>query len=318
MPFCGPDDHSEHLGIDLSQERWACWRNPQHRGKSPIRLVAALINCTFEQAADLTGKQRYIPSDFGNKVLAALAPATIKKEKERSLTLPKEFKTFRDVPSAQPFLRYLEGRGFGRRFILSKFSQSYGMYYAVRGPYRYRVIFTIEINGKLLCWTGRAINDARLRYKALSDDPEKAQAEGYDPAVARTVDLLLWYDDLVHSDAHTLVLCEGPFDALKVRFLGQGKGVVASCFFTAAPSEAQIALLCGVADRFKRRIILLDQGTLPVALHSRGRMAGIDAEVVVLPIGIKDPGDLTNLGCLNLDRISPRRISSASAGFSVK
>lgn len=294
-PFCGADDKSEHMGIDLHHERWGCWRSADHRGGSPVRLVAALAQCSLDQAYEITGKQRFIPEDYHARALELLSPKE-KRIERKPLALPAEFKRFAMCATARPFISYLENerRGaFQRRDIL-RFTEDFGIYYAMRGPYRYRVIFTIVVNGKLQCWTGRTINPNQLRYKALSTDADKAKQEGSEPALAATADLLLWYDDLMKEDADTIVLCEGPFDALKVRLLGRERGITATCFFTMNSTESQASLLYDLLPRFKRRLLLLDQGTIPNALKLRKKLIGLDVEIAQLPPLIKDPALLTN------------------------
>ena len=44
-PFCGDEDPSEHLGIQLSTGYWGCWRNSSHRGRRPHRLIMRLLGC---------------------------------------------------------------------------------------------------------------------------------------------------------------------------------------------------------------------------------------------------------------------------------
>lgn len=298
-PFCGHDDPSEHMGIDLHNVRWGCLRRSDHRGGKPERLVAALANCSLDQAFSITGNQRYIPDDFHAKIQGALKPPPDISERD-GLELPAEFKKFADVPSARPFIRYLEddSRGGFKRSDIMRFTRDFDIYYAKQGGYRYRIIFTIWLNGKLCCWTGRAIFPTKLRYRALSIDKDKAACDGHLPALAATADLLLWYDDLMQSEANTIVLCEGPFDALKVRLLGERRGITATCFFTMNSSRQQVALLSGLLPRFKRRLLLLDQGTLVNALAVQGALSGLGIEIAQLPPGIKDPALLHDLAFL--------------------
>lgn len=289
-PWCGADDPSEHLGINLRNGAFSCWRDRQHHG-GVVRLIAKLDNCSIEQAEQIAGRQfKYLPEDMLSEVRQLLEPTASAERK--GLELPKEFKRFADVPSAQPFIRYLEDRGFARRDIL-RFSD-YGIYYARRGPYRYRVIFTIVENKKLCCWTGRAIFPTELRYRALSVDPEKAARDGHEPALAATADLLLWYDELRVSKADTLLLCEGPMDALKMRLLGKQLGIVATCFFTSGFGPRQAGLLYRLLPRFRRRLMLLDQGTMAVALGLQAQLAGLGVEVLQLPPKVKDPGEIND------------------------
>src|SRR5688572_2948962 len=49
-PWCAGDDPSHHLGINLTKAAYGCLRNPEHRGKRPAGLIAALLGCSFSQA----------------------------------------------------------------------------------------------------------------------------------------------------------------------------------------------------------------------------------------------------------------------------
>src|SRR3990167_1829573 len=52
-PWCGDDDPSQHLGIHLQHGYWNCWRNQNHRGRKPHRLIMRLIGCDYEAAEDI-------------------------------------------------------------------------------------------------------------------------------------------------------------------------------------------------------------------------------------------------------------------------
>lgn len=292
-PFC-PDDPSHHMGISLEGKGWRCWRNPQeHRGRSPVRLVQALIGCTIERAREICGATVDYPND-----LAGYVRVQLEKPEERKrppLTMPPEFKRFKDGRvSGRPYMRYLiDERGFSTGDI-ERMDAWYGLRYCTQGRFRGRIIFPVFYRGDLVTWTGRAILPSdQIRYLTLSDDEETARRNGLPVAVGPITDYLLYYDELVETDCDTLYLTEGPFDAAKVTMLGRGIGAIATCFFTAAPTALQGYLLKELAPRFRRVILLLDRGTTKMAMLVRGLMAGSDLLVQHLPDGVKDPGELT-------------------------
>lgn len=296
-PFCGTQDPSQHMSVSLSGRGWKCWRQPTHRGKNPARLVAALAHVDRATADRIVGNAVYIPSDFMRRMKEALVvdkmPAA---KKSIGLELPREFKPFTGLPSSKPFVRYLvQDRGFSQKQVAT-FTQRYGLRYCARGTYRGRVIFPVYYRGRLVSWTGRTIYaDEVLRYRALSSDGEKAEKEGYKPAIGSISHYLLWYDELMATDADTLVLCEGPFDALKISVLGRSRGVVATCFFTAAPTNQQLLLLGDLLPRFKRRVMILDQaGTFATGVKITNALSDafstLDIITYRLPPTLKDPG----------------------------
>lgn len=289
-PFCGTEDEGMHMSVALSGRGWRCFRRQDHRGMHPARLLAALLQCSMDQARRLVGDSVHIPEDFLGAVEAALSPAPT--ERPKPLQMPENFLTIEQRPSARPYIRYLmQDRGFALPQI-ERLTSRYGLRYALRGPYGGRIIFPVRSGPDLCSWTGRTIGNSTLRYKSLSPDPEKAADEGLDPAMGPISDYLLFHNLILKSDADTLYIVEGPFDALKVCVLGRPRGAIATCCFTSSPSPAQINELYGLFPRFKRKVLLLDAGTIATSLRTAALFAGSGLEVGQLPRGFKDPGDL--------------------------
>lgn len=293
-PWCGPDDPSEHLSVSIEGKGFRCWRHPDHRGKNPARLVRALLRCSMDKAREIVGHSVYIPESIGDRVQALFAKQS--DETYDAIRMPAEFKPFAAKPSGRPYERYLRDRGFTLPQI-DRFTKRYGIRYCVDGPFAGRIIFPVMFDGELVSWTGRSISPrATLRYKALTPDAESAAEIGYKPALGAISHYLLWYDQLERSGGDLLVLCEGPFDALKVDVLGRAHGIRATCFFTAAPTEAQMDLLHSLARRYDRTMLLLDQGTVGLGMRVSRQLAALGIESTWLPPGFKDPGELDKTG----------------------
>jgi len=284
-PMCGSEDPSTHMTINLAGKGWRCYRNDAHRGVRPARLVQQLLNIPLPQAMAIVGQSVFIPEDFIGAVMAKLRPAA--KTALPEVRWPREFKPLSDeLHSSRLFVRYMmEERGYSRQQV-NRMNRYHGMAYATQGEYRGRIILPVYYSGKLISWTARSIYpDQELRYKTLSPEDED------NPAAGPISDYLLWYDNLLDG-GDVLVLCEGPLDALKVRTLGRGQSVYATCCFTASPSEGQIEMLHDVAPLFKRRVILLDRGTLAATLKVAAELAALRFEALSLPRRFKDPGEL--------------------------
>lgn len=297
-PFCGTADPSEHMSIAIDGSGWRCFRNPgAHSGKNPIRLIRALIGCSYDEAFRIVGAPRPLPNDPAMVVKSQLVkPIQIPHHK---LSLPSEFKPFADLPSARLFINYLIKRGFTMKQIM-RFTDRYNLRYCTRGSYKGRIIFPIEYRNELVGWTGRTVYPSEtLRYKTLSPNLGKQNSDGYPSAIGANTNYLLWYDQLLISAANTICICEGPFDALRLRVLGRSQGIEATCLFTSTPSEQQIELLHDLLPRFKHRVILLDQGTLPIALRLANELAGLGVQIGRLPTSRKDPGELRDVAELN-------------------
>lgn len=289
-PFC-IDDPSEHLSISLEGKGWRCWRNPQqHSGKSPTRLIAALISSSFERAKEIAGEDRsLIPNDFLGKVMSLVETKEEKRETDRSLKMPIEFKPIRNSISMLPCINYLRDRNLDDIEIF-RLTKRYDLRYCKHGAFKARIIFPVYHKKKLVSFTGRSvIADAKIRYKTLTTDLEKAREMGVQPAVGPINDYLLFYDDLMKSSARTLVIVEGPFDALLMNILGRKLGIVATCIFTNTPTQAQIDLFHELMPRFERRCILLDNDMYAQALRLRSELTSLGVEQISLPRGVKDP-----------------------------
>lgn len=291
-PFCGSEDQSHHLGISLNGQGWGCWRRPDHRGKSPIRLVRALIGCSVEQARRIVGGSTFIPDDFLAQVQSAVGREDGEAPSVGSLEMPPEFRPFKDLPSARLFVNYLRQRNFTDKQIFN-LTTDYGLRYCTQGPYKGRVIFPVRFEKRLVCWTGRTVYPSvTIRYKTLSDDPEKAALDGMSPAIAPLNHFLLWYDDLLHADADTIYLVEGPFDALKVRVLGRREGITATCLFTAHETQEQAALLHELLPRFRNKFVMLDRAMFVGSVRIASSLVGLGVSPKMLPDRVKDPGEL--------------------------
>jgi hypothetical protein len=275
-PWCDDQGHP-NLSINLQGKGWYCWANPtEHRG-STARLLVALTGMPFDAARLLTGDSsvRDIRVDLLTQARELLAPRAEITAPE--LQLPAEFRPFDLSPAAAPFVAYLQRRGFTRARI-ARFTADYGLYYARSGRWRYRIVFTVVQEARLCTWTGRSISaEIDLRYLAA----------GADDGAVPTTHTLPWFDQL--TGGHRLVLCEGPFDSLKLWELG----APATCCFTAAPSPQQIDLLREVLPRYRRCVLLLDRGTVATALTARRAMIGLPVEVVTLRTR-KDPAEIAN------------------------
>jgi hypothetical protein len=297
-PFCGVADTGYNMSISLIDRGWYCWKNPdRHRGKAPHRLIQALIGCSYLDAeAIVNSGPRFVPNDGDllDRLHAMFAePQTVPVAQRHILALPTEFQTIEDVGKGRMFVSYLEKRGFDYTDIprlVNKYrlrccvSESF-----MKGAYHNRLIFLIELDGELVSWTGRHIGNSRLRYNSLSTEADP-------PASLTLKNTILWYDYLRQVDKGTLVICEGPFDALKVNYLGNPQGVYATCIFGSSISETQIDLLESLSQ-YSKRLILLD-ATAAVRYECNfrggiGRLEALKFDTLVLPLTMKDPGEFT-------------------------
>ena len=274
-PMCGPDDPSEHLGINPESGAWGCLRDNTHRGKSAKTLVRSLLGCSGLQADHVITQYSHADPDSLEGALALLGDSP-PAEPVRPRDPNREFNDFREIKvrgTTRRFFDYLGSRGYDDPYNLIQY---YGLRCAVTGRYKDRVIIPVRQSGELLGWTSRAIVDPKTapRYLASSSD------------VKATV---LNYDHLIKG-GERLFIVEGPFDALRLDQFGRFKGIRATCTFGTDVTISQIALLRTLVKQFKETWVMFDQGAegpaANIAEWTKSRTSN-------LPEGIKDPGELT-------------------------
>lgn len=275
-PFCGDGDQSEHMSVSLTSDGWRCWRNPtEHAGLKPHRLLIAL-GLSPAAAVALVGDQAPpVQSDFLSQVQGMLEPSSTPMLDPVVLEEPNEFRGLEEYTTASaPYIRYLNSRGLSLSDATFFFLR-----YAISGEQAGRIIFPVKnFSGELMGWTGRAISKRNtLRYK--DEGPIK--------------DYLWRQNDLMNMIGDTLVVCEGPFDALKVCSLGKFQNITATCVFTSAPSPSQRTALRLLRSNFKRIVVVFDVGNEPAALRLSGTLPFVN--FAFLPVGVKDPAELLNL-----------------------
>lgn len=304
-PLCtkeGNPDPSEHLGINPKTGAWNCWRRASHRGRKPHKLICALLNCTYQEANHIVehGAKPDL-NDFNSLVNLGSTYFNKKTEEkpfedqvygvDKDLNIPNEFKSFelKNTLAHRMVNDYMVWRGF-RREDLPLMTAVYHLRWARSGPWAYRVIFPVTQRHKLLTWTGRAIGNDPIRYKTLS--VEETQGLTY-VAILSIKDTIWNYDDLVEFPGDTLVVTEGPFDALKLDAYGRALGLRATCLWGLSITDSQIAHIKRVVQHYHRVVVMLDN-----PLDSNGIKEQLlphirQVTVQEVPGHQKDPGDLS-------------------------
>lgn len=293
-PFCGPDDPSHHMSINLDGHGWRCWRAPHsHYGRSPVGLVQKLLGCSLEEARAIAGvDDRAAPPPTRDLLADNLARLRGRAPEEAArrpvrLSLPREAHPLDpDDPRDAPFVDYLtDVRGY-RPSEVRWLARAYGLHCATRGPWRWRLIFPVRgRRGELLTWTARAIGPSvELRYKQPLAGDVVVEA----PRTLLGLDLL-WSA----PDPRVLVVTEGPLDAARISVSSAPLGVWATCLFGLGLTDEQCALLDDLAGRFPRLALLLDPGAAHERVRMVRRLTPLRVELPALPPGVGDPGDLT-------------------------
>ena len=294
-PFCGgPGTH--HIGINVDIGIYHCWHDASHAGKSARRLVAAILGCSAAEAARIVGEPdtAYEATDdtFAAESLRRLGMVSQPTTRPvGDLNFLPEFGPMRRAgPCRALAYPYLEGRGYNEAAV-GWLAGRYGLMFAPRGAFAYRIIVPVIVAGRLVNWTGRTVaRSDPLRYKSLSSDASRAAAQGLPAARLNIKDTLLDIDSLSRGGS-VLVLTEGPFDAMRVSYLGRRAGVSATCLFGKLATPAQVGMVAGLSRRYDRVIALLDRDASFDAFLGLPEYLGVTS--VSLPRGVKDPAELT-------------------------
>lgn len=273
--FCGESDTSKHLGIHLESGKWSCWRDPTHRGLTPIYLIQKIARCSQAEAVAIFDDS--IPQDIDlEKIIQSLESESEPKKTElQEVEFPEQFFRISNSYLSYRFSAYLEFRGFSD---WPKLVRTYGLMASVTGDFKDRLICPFYENGKLVGWSGRAIAPSAIRYKTW---PHKLGNS-----------VLFNHDRALQGGRH-LIVCEGPFDALKLDFYAtQDRAVAVLGLDLSLPRLKKLARL---ADGFQAIVLALDQDAWHVRHEMAGKLGqcGVPLLFLDLPDGVKDPGDLS-------------------------
>ncbi len=299
-PWCGPSD-PHRLGINYRLGIYHCWHGASHCGKSPHRLVQALLGCTSQEAsriveADNAGFEILDDESFVGEAFRKLGEVMTepRHHSTKGLMPLEEFMPVRNAGLCRTLVYpYLERRGYGRRDV-AWLADRYGLMFASTGMFAYRIIVPVVVDHRMVNWTGRSVAASEaLRYKSLSTDLEKARAQGLPVASKVIKDCLFDYDNVARG-GETLVISEGPFDAMRLGFLGERSGIRATCLFGKMPTAAQVDLLMRLAPRYDEVVCLLDADASMESFLSMPD--DLRCRQLELPRGVKDPAELDLAG----------------------
>ena len=290
-PFCASRDPSQHLGINLANNKWGCWRDERHRGNAPERLICKLIHCSWDVATELTGRGVSSSlSDFENVI------NSLKNESKSQITryrkelkFPKEFKKIEEEGITLKFFNYLMRTRNISEDHVQGWCKMYNLRCAFTGDFYDRIIIPVYRNGVLVTWTGRTINNNEdLRYRALGNDDST-----YDITDC-VFDLT---DNLIDcSWIRLLFIVEGPFDAMNLDYFGTRFGASAVALFGSGISDEQRYQISEIIhqnnseDNHQPYEVCIMMDDIDISLRIQAKLGF--GMVRACPEG-QDPGDLT-------------------------
>ncbi len=287
-PFCGNRDPSQHLGINLSNGKWGCWRDEKHRSKYPEKLIVELLHCSYELASQITGRGAPLSlSAFENAI------ESLKNESKEEnikyvegLEFPREFRKIKREGFTRKFFRYLHNeRGFYQNDV-SDILYYYDLLCSLTGKYSDRILVPIYRDKILQSWTGRSIyKNEQVRYMTLEKEN----------SVSVITDCIFNYDGIIKESyiLDALFIVEGPFDAMKLDYYGNDDYYGAVCIFGSVIYDEQVYQLNELVEELhylKRVIIMMDDIDISLKIQSK---LGFSTDVKAVPYGVDDPGDLS-------------------------
>lgn len=296
-PWCGQADQGFHMGISLHGHGWGCWRDARHRGKSGPKLLARLLGVSYEEAASRLGVSGTdLPSDQDllGTLLRAMSPSTQVTAKPAKLNFPTSFKRFKFIngqPQGQAnlFVDYLVDRSYAITQV-EWLTQRYRLRYCMNGLFAYRVIIPVyDAEENLITWTARTISSDpnKVRYMTLTTQEDAAKQYGMTPAIEPISNMLLNEPGLLSGEL--LLVVEGAFDAFKINCVTDAD---ATCLFGKAISDKQTDKLFDLADRYEKKVLLLDRDAALDGFATVERLRPVGFVSVVLPKPWKDPDSM--------------------------
>lgn len=269
-PWCGDDDPSQHLGVNLSTGRWGCLRNPEHRGHSTTYLIGYLLGCSQHQARMIVDQySRNDPEKLGElSLMAEFIPSAAEPE-GRPVLRPIEV-----VGNSAKFWDYLQVRGFDPDAAIKQ----YRLQCCLVGDFKDRLIVPLFKRREMIAWTGRALGNPVSAPRYLSSK--------------RIKETIFGEDDLMEG-GRLLFITEGVFDAMKLDYYGRDQGVRATCGYGVSLSMEQIVSLNSRRNRFKKTVILFDRDAVEPAFIAKDWLPSSTVTVGQLPDGVKDPGEMS-------------------------
>lgn len=293
-PLCSSSDPSYHLGINLQNGFWACWRNSDHRGKSPVRLLIKLLNVSYQEALEIAGLDATYVDPDGFQAMAAKLRRKPDEAAEavvaRHLRMDADFRLLTQAGAARKHWDYLDNRWFDP----GQLADEYGVMAGVEGRWKDRVIFPYYEEDRLVTWTGRAVGPAEIRYRDLDQRPSEFYSG---PLAIVPAKQTLFNHDAMKDGGRWLILGEGPVDALKLDCYGKENGVRAVALSTASISDEQLGRLDVYASKFTHFGVMMDMANPLHVVHSmrmKGLLMGIkrSTHVLEVPYRRKDAGEL--------------------------
>jgi hypothetical protein len=308
-PLCG-DDPSHHLGLNMNDSRWGCWRDQSHRGRSPVYLIQAFLN-TDKKSAIAVAKRycKDMAVEHGairQRLDRVARESGVVKRAERAeiddaMAPADTFPVTKNPKAGAPAIQYLRQRGFNVQTELV--CRRYNVRYASKGQASGRVWFPVRSGGGVKGYVGRTIVGHKARYYAHpGGDALKTTIWNYDRCLDAPDKPLgstpggFKGNKTALSDpppGKVLIICEGILDAMKLDFYGSPHGVRSCALLGLSLGKEKQVMLAHLARKYHKVYICLDAEAQRNAYEMESKLALARARVLPLPEGVEDPGAMS-------------------------
>lgn len=267
-PFCG-DDYGFHLGVSITGgNKYYCFRNTEHGGRSPARLLQAL-GASYEESKQLV-------EEYGD------GEAPIQVSSTPPASIAKSWRKFMSAADCPECMHYLRQRGFNEPQTLAK---RYDLRYAPYGRWARRVILPVKLDTSVVSWTARSIDAHRI--------PKYMMQSVIYPGLVYTPKL----------SRDTMVIVEGPLDALKIAATNM-EHVGALALMGKALNSRKLIILTQLL-RETRKIVFAPDADVDAVSSSR-MLSLLKLTSMGRPIhSIRPPANYKDAGEMPLDVIRP-------------
>lgn len=279
-PLC-LNDKKSHMGLRTDVLTWGCFKGGKAHGskKSAVRLIMALLNCPFEVALNIsrhyfewTQSSNLNPEMF--EKAGGLSPCVVP---QNFL----QFTTYVDDKIMQiqnQHLQYLQQRGLDPNFVCPRFDLRWGY----KGRYNNRIIVPVKLDqNHWLTWAARDIGTSSLRYKN-AEYPKEAKHAPSD----------FFFDIHNLTGGRTLILTEGPFDAMKI-VQAMVPDVHGSAIFRLGMTDGQLAILSDLSELYESIYLCYDGNLHLKTLRDAAKAAWHVPNLKPLLIPFKDFGSIS-------------------------
>ena len=255
-----------HLTISETDSVYFCYRDSSHKGIGAHNILRAY------RISHVKATQLEADYTIGSN------PELERLMEERQLHKRSEVKkwnSFAPASENDEGMAYLLKRGFD---FPEKVADRYNLRYATKGEHRNRVLFPLSTTDAVVGWTGRALRANMVpRYWSICEEPHTCFAGE------------------IADNVPTLILVEGPVDALKVNYCLPGIATsVALCGKSLSPDR--MALLQHM--EYRNILVTLDYGVsvrASISIINELRQTCRNSQIrrAALPSTVKDPGEFT-------------------------